>query len=425
MEIQPGATPVRIRGLQNHDSSVESVQRGQRAAINIAGVHHDEISRGHELAAKQHLESSQLITARLNLLASSPRPLKNRATIRAHVGTAEVLARVALLDGDRLEPGQTGLAQLYLREPIATVWQQPLVLRCESPMFTIGGGHVLVPAAQKIKRLSDTERQRLEELQSDDENLRVAAALYFHELRSWEPSDLLRLAGISNGAVVEQALIESGGLVPLVVSPTRTAHVERGAFQKWSDRICTGLERLHTQFPLRSSVERSQLRQRFEYVGDNQLLEALLRHMASEKILKLSDTGIALASHKPKLSERQQEMLAQIVERFEAGGMQPPAAADCYDLHPKQPKEIDKLVNLAVSDGQLVHISQGFFLHTAVEQAMREQLREALASSEGMTLSAIRELLGTTRKYAVPLCEYLDKSGFTKRNGDLRFLGSS
>ncbi len=420
--VQPGDIRVRVRSLQRHDEAVECLSRGQRAAMNVAGIHHGDILRGHELAAVGHLVSSQLVTAEIGLLPTAARPLKSRDQVRVHVGTAESLATVSLLEGNRLSAGQRGLAQLFLREPIAAVWNQPLVLRSESPVATIGGGHILVPVAGKLRRPSPERLRTLRELTSPDERVRAAAALFWLGLQPWQDADLLRLAGMVQPAEIVRQLVERGTLRPLVVSPTRVARLESRLIEDWTARICRRLKTLHEAEPLRSHLDRSRLLNFFSYVDDAPLLEALLAELAAAGVIRMAEGQVALAEHKPILSPRQQEMFVEIERRFAQARFQPPALAECYDLHPQQPAEIDKLVRLAASDGRLVHVGQGMYLHRDMVTEMHNRLREALRDGSAMTLSQIRELLETTRKYAVPLCEYLDRTGFTKRKGDVRVL---
>ena len=190
--LEPGAVTVRVRGLQNHDRPVDEVHRGQRAAINLAGVHHDEIRRGQELAAPGHLLPSRWLTVSLSVLDSAPRPLKSRSRVRLHVGTAELLASVVPLDCEKIEPGQTALAQLFLNAPAVTVWHQPLVVRSESPVRTIGGGRVLDSQAEKLRQPDAAVLQLLRDLDSPEPLRRASAALYFAGLRDWQP----RIVGI-------------------------------------------------------------------------------------------------------------------------------------------------------------------------------------------------------------------------------------
>ena len=152
LEWQPRGEKVRVRSLQNHDQPAESVHRGMRAAINLAGVKHEDVIRGQELASPGYLVPSRIVTVRLHCLADHPRPIKHRSPVRFHVGTAELMGLVSLLDCDRINPGGWGLAQLFLEEPATCVWGQPFVVREPSDAHTIGGGQVLQPVAHKIRR---------------------------------------------------------------------------------------------------------------------------------------------------------------------------------------------------------------------------------------------------------------------------------
>ena len=425
LTIEPGSIEVRVRSCQNHDRNVDTVRRGQRAAINLAGIRHDQVTRGRELASVGHLVPSRLITVNLHLLKSAPRPLKTRDRVRLHVGTAEVLSIVRLLDQERLEAGVSGIAQLFLSEPAVTVWHQPFVVRSESPVVTIGGGHVLVPNAEKIRQPTTDDLSQLAALSSDDLVTRAAAALYFSPHGHWSPEDLVRTAGIEDTDSITTSLKESGDLVEIVASPSRTVRIHRLVLQQWFARFAKVLQRLHEAAPLREMLDRSQLTSRFDYLNDKVLLAALLQEMRSKDLIRLNDKGIKLASHKPKLSAGEKQLLDAIVRRYEDAEYQPPTVRECIQMDPKQESRIKKLVELAAANGMLVHIGNDLFLHSGAETKMRELLGEKMASSEGLPLSEIRELLSTTRKYAVPLCEYLDRIGFTRRVGDLRVLAQA
>ena len=128
LEIQPGGQQVRVRSVQNHEKQSESVHRGQRAAINLSGAAVDEVGRGKEICAPGHLVSSQLLTIDLFLLHSAQKPLKDRKKVRIHIGTAELIGTLKLLDKEEIGPGESALAQIYLNEPAVTTWNQPFVL---------------------------------------------------------------------------------------------------------------------------------------------------------------------------------------------------------------------------------------------------------------------------------------------------------
>lgn len=424
--IQPGGHQVRVRGLQNHDRTVEEVHRGQRAAINLAGVHHDDLSRGHELTTPGHLMPSRLLTAKISLLPSARRPLKSRTRLRVHLGTNEVLASVVLLDRSFLQPGDDAPAQLFLADEVVAVWNQPFVIRSESPVVTVGGGHVLDPNAEKLRRPDESELRLLEDLQSSDELHRASAALYFAGLRNWQPSELSRTAGIADWRSVYEKLIDSGDLQEIVISPTRTQRIHRLWIEHLSQRIEAALLKMHEKNPLRSTLDRNQLMAGFGYIGDPAVVEAILRQMAKDKRIRLTDKGIALVGQGPKLSTNERKLLTELIETFRTAGIESPTVAECQKKATKNQQSVPQLISLAAADGDLVEIDNGYYLHSDAEKQVRAKLTEAMRTSDtGLTLSEIRELLNTTRKYAIPLCEYLDKSGFTKREGDVRVLAES
>jgi len=428
LDVEPGGTRVRVRSLQNHGRPVEQIHRGQRAAINLAGIHHEQLQRGHELASPGHLIPSRRLSVRLNLLPTAPRPLKNRARVRVHVGTAELMARVVLLDRDQLSPGDWAPVQVFLSREAVTTWSQPLVMRSESPVETIGGGQVLDPDAPKLRRGQEFTLSRLADLWSEDVVVRASAALYFAGCRErasndWRPEDLARTAGVDDVEDVCRWLIDRGELVELAVSRTRTFRIHRAVLEELAGRVESVLKKMHRQHPLKSLLDRAQLISRFAYLRNDPLLRSLLERMAAEGRVTLGERGIALSGHGPQLSSGQRDLLEQIVGIFRQAGYQPPSLKQLATQITHHQDDVPQLVQLAEADGRLVRISPEFYLEADLERQMRETLAEKLSSGEGLTVSQIREILTTSRKYAVPLCEHLDRVGVTRRQGDVRVPG--
>ncbi|HEX7379540.1 MAG TPA: selenocysteine-specific translation elongation factor [Pirellulales bacterium] len=421
--VEPGGIAVRVRGLHSHDRPCEEVHRGQRAAINLAGIHHGQIHRGQELAAPGYLAPARILTAEI-VLAAGARPLKNRSRVRVHLGTAELIASVVLLAGERLEPGGAAMVQLLLAEPAVSTWGQPLVLRSESPVMTIGGGSVLNPAARRLPRGDAEVLTRLAELRDGDAVARAAAALSFLGLAEWRPSDLTRAAGVDRPDEITQELVRRGDLLELTISAMRVLRVERRWLNSIFDRIETLLDRQHNEFPLRMALDRSRLVHQLDYLGPEPVIAAILNAMSRAGKLHESDRGVALPGRGPQLSKNEQKLLAEIVETFRLAGCEPPSVDDVRAATTRNQQSVNQLVALAVAEGQLVEIGGGFLLHAEVERQLRERLAERMSGGAGRTVSEIRELLGTTRKYAVPICEYLDRNGFTRRAGDLRYLAA-
>jgi selenocysteine-specific elongation factor len=312
---------------------------------------------------------------------------------------------------------------LLLGAPAVTVWNQPFVIRSESPVLTLGGGHVLDPMAARLRSPTPRDLQFLLDLMSPDPQQRAAATLYLAGVRGWDAGDLPRTAGIRDYQAVRDQLAQSGVLREIRLSPTRQLRLHEATFQQLSDRIETALLKLHQQNPLRSTLDRWQLTNGFRYLGDDALLEAVLTSMQAQKRIHLTERGVALVGQGPKLSQNERKLLAEIVEQYRLAGFQAPTVKEVQQQATRNQQSVPQLVALAAADGDLVQVNNQYYLHADVERQARERLREHLADGRGLTLSEIREILDTSRKYAIPYAEFLDQAGFTVRQGDLRLLG--
>ncbi len=425
LTIEPGGLAVRVRGIQNHERSVEQAHRGQRTALNLAGVHHDQIHRGQEVATPGHLAPSRRLTVHLGLLESVPRPLKNRDRVRAHLGAAELMASVVLLDRDRLEPGNTGLAQLVVSEPVVAVWGQPFVVRSESPVATLGGGHVLYPDAVRVRRSDQESVERLSDLRSTDETRRASAALFLNGLQTWRSEELPRTAGVRDVASVTARLKEAGDLFELRLSPTRTLGVHRRVFALLGERLLAALEAIHDHEPLKTMFDRTRLASRFAYLDTPGLFDAALSALERTGQVRVSGERVGLSGRGPKLSKNEQKLLEQLVDSLRRAGFPPPSVQELQAAAVKNRDAVPQLLALAATDGVLVEVAAGYYLHESTDQALKEKLAQPLSEPDGLTAAGIRDILGGTRKHIIPYCEYLDRTGFTRRAGDHRFLAQA
>lgn len=424
LELQPQGTAVRVRGLQSHDASVDQIVRGQRAAINLAGVHYDEISRGQCLVSCDSLRPSKLLTVELELSDQLSRSLKHRSAIRLHIGTASIPGKIALLRETQLEPGSQTYAQLFLSQPVAAIWGQPFVLRSISPVETLGGGRILDPSAVRIKRGSDKVLRVLDKLSADEPLQRAEAAAFLARTRAWQPSDISILAGIDDPAMTLQQLVDQQIVLQLTLSNGDTCYLHRDIASLQIDRISKVLADEHTKTPLRKFVERSRIAQHFRQVPTN-LLDALLATMQRDGQLIVVTQGLSQTDWSPQLSESQEKLLSEICSTYQTASFQPPSYDQlASDLgHPKE--DIAELADVAVELGRLVRISKELMIDQAAEQQARTLLAIKMGEGVQLSVSQIRDLLGTSRKIAVPFCEHLDAIGLTRRQGDLRGLANS
>ena len=422
--IQPGGLEARVREIQNHDLAVQTIARGQRGAINLAGVHHDQIRRGQELGAIGHLKPTRIVSASLATLKSCSRPLKDRQRIRFHIGTSEVLATVRLMGKRELEPGSEGLAQFFLSEPIVAVWNQPFVIRNESPLETIGGGRILHASARRLRDFDEETATMLARLASDDPRSRISAAFYFDSLSNAELDDLARIAGVAQQESIVKELVGEGEIIEIPVTAHKTLYLHRLMITRVSNSIVEYLRRFHESDPLSVGARRKTLENYFAYLDSSKIFELALQELSANKRIQKSGSLIALEGCGPQLTANERKLLAQIVEQFEKSGLEPPTIEQLQKDASKARNSVVQLVQLAVDQGQLVRLDDSILVHSQTIDRIKQELSNSLSGKQGITMSDIRQLLNTSRKYAIPLCEYLDKVGFTRRDGDLRYLAA-
>jgi selenocysteine-specific elongation factor len=211
----------------------------------------------------------------------------------------------------------------------------------------------------------------------------------------------------------------------LAVPPNRRLRVHRQALDDVFSRVEASLRKLHARFPLQTSIDKSRLSQRYAYLGGEVIVDSIFKAMQAAGRIRLTDRGVALAGVGPKLTANEKKLLEEIVARYRAAGYQPPTVQELKAETAKNQAAVPQLVALAASDGDLVKVNHELYLHTEVAEQLKALLREQFAEHSALTVGQIRELLNTSRKYAVPLCEFLDRIGFTRRDGDNRFLAET
>ncbi len=422
VEWQPRGQRVRVRSLQSHEQTREEVHRGQRAAINLAGVEHTEVVRGQEIATPGYLIPSRTLTVRLHCLKDARRGIKHRLEVRLHLGTAEVMASVALLDCDSLEPDGWALAQLFTEEPVMAVWGQPFVVRTSSATQTLGGGQVLQPTARKIRRRHLEILERIERLWSGDAEERARTVAWFGGFSGFTAADLVRGAALAPNEVdpLIARLMERGDLVEITISGSRKLLLHGDMVKELEERILSLLDQLHEQFPLMSTHDRQKLQSQLDYVGDDALVQATVERLLQKKVLLGDLRRIGRADFRPKLSGNQRKLKDKLVTAYREASFSPPEPGSFANQAGGNAANLNDLFEVCVAEGHLVRVSDDLYLHADVEADMRRRVLERLHNGTGLTVAEIRDLLGTTRKFAVPLCEYLDRAGVTRREGDLR-----
>ncbi|NLG86708.1 MAG: selenocysteine-specific translation elongation factor [Firmicutes bacterium] len=420
--VYPAKLETRIRQIEVHDQKTETAVAGQRVALNLAGLGVEEIERGSVVASPGSLTPSTLIDARLLLLAHSDHPVENHQRLRLHTGTAEVLGRVYLLEKEELVPGESGLVQFRLEEEVAVRRGDRFVIRTYSPATTIGGGIVLEPAASRHRRFDPKVLTALKQKEKGAPEDIVAHVLESTGMAPRTTADLAKAAGLSEAetqaAVIKLVQLKKAFTFTLEDS---TYYVDALACQQAVDRATQALALYHEKYPLRLGVPLEEVRARFFPEVSSRLLDPILNLPVAQELVSEGDR-VRLAHHQVKFSSEQEEAVQKLLTALTKQGFTPAAPSEI--LSQIQPKIDGKeLIAALLEQGQLVQVAEDIvFVRSTFEDAKKKVI-EFIKENGSITVAELRDLLNTSRRYALPLLEYLDTKRITRRVGDKRILG--
>ncbi|MDI3316095.1 MAG: selenocysteine-specific translation elongation factor [Bacillota bacterium] len=414
LELLPSGRPLRVRGIQVHNRPVEEATAGHRVALNIS-LDRDEVVRGDVVATPGVFRASLGFSGHLELLGRLARPLANGARVRLHAGTRESLGRIVLLDRDELRPGERAPVYFRSETPLVVARGDRFVIRSYSPARAIGGGDVIDPV-RRVRRGDRAGLERLERLARGD---RVEVLRSFlDDPRPWSLEELAR--------AVEARPAELG---PLLEGLARRGEASQAAEGVWLGRNAEEalLERLAARLrqhleanPLRHGLPREELRQALLPDLSPRAFGQLLERWAAGGRLRLRGELVQPAGWEPRLSPAAAGAAARVEEALRTRPFDPP---DPQGLElPRGAPPLAEVLRYLQESGRIERAGTFWFHRSAVEEAVR-RVREHFLREPRLTLAQLRDLLGTTRKYAVPLAERLDELGVTRRAGDDRVPG--
>jgi selenocysteine-specific elongation factor len=429
VEVQPSGLKARIRGLQTHKQKIEVAVPGSRAAINLTGVSTDNIHRGDVVTTPGWLRPTTLVDCHLRYLEDSPLPLKHNAEVDFFSGAAETPARVRLLGERVLSPGEQGWVQIRLEKPVALVKGDRFIIRRPSPSVTVGGGTVVNPFPGRRHRRFRTEvLQRLETLAHGSPEEVLLQAL--ESRQPCEVRDLLDRASLAQ----EQAktslkhLIDEGMI--FILDSTKPPPSFAGtsfliSISGWRalrERLEALLSGYHHQFPLRAGMAREEVKSRLARSVLNltpRLFNEVLRLATEEGWLTEAGSAldrVRLTSHEATLSAEQQRAVDYLLYTFRQTPYTTPSVAQCED------QVGSEVLNALIEQGQLVKLNDDVVFLAETYEEMKAGVVTHLKEQGSITVAQVRDLFGTSRKYALALLGYLDEKRITRRVGDERVL---
>ncbi len=427
LELLPNGTRVRARGVQVHGAAVNRAELGQRTAVNLAGVDVADIQRGMVLAQTGRLIPTQIIDTQLAMLATAPRPIRTRSRVRVHLGSAEVLARVRVLNNrGEIAPGETGFAQLRLEAPVVALHEDRFIVRSYSPAETIAGGLVLDPLAAKHRgrELAKTH-MRLQSLRDSDRPARFA------EFVTAAGDSGLRLASVAartgwKDEVITQvarSAIEVGTLVE-----AEGVYANKEVFERLSRTTVDEVKAHHQREPLARGLARETLRDRLFAHTPPELFRAVLSRLEEQEVLAIDKDMVRAQEHMLELSPADAGLRDRLIGILEKAGLEAPSLDQLMEtagVARSQRAHGRKVLQLLIDKGTVVRVQNELFFHAAALNKLTESLRQYGNAHEPdrlIDVAGFKDLAGVSRKYAIPLLEYFDLARVTRRAGDKRLI---
>ena len=422
VELYPARKRLRVRGLHSGGKQIERAVAGQRTAVNLAGIEHEEITRGMVLAPAGLFEATQRVDARVTLLGSAP-PLKNRARVHFHQGTAEAIAEVILLNdgGGELAAGGSAFAQLRLDTPLLLLPGDRFILRRFSPVVTIGGGTVLDARAPRHKRKDAAVAPFLDVLEHGTREEILCALVDAAPRGVTLPEIVARTGWIESEtrAAAEKLAIAKRvrmlGSAPIVVAPAAAVTAYAAAIRK-------AVEAFHRANPLLPGIPKQELRARAGRARV-EIFDAALGDLVVTRALVVTGDLVAQAGREISLSTEETRAKELIEREFESAGLTVPGFASVLAKLPVDAPRAQKILQILLREKVLVKISSDLVFHRNTLLKLREMLAKYRKERGArLPITVFKELTGITRKYAIPLLEHLDREQVTRRAGDERVI---
>ena len=412
LEVFPSGRRIRVRGVQVHGHVADAAIAGQRTALNVAGASTEDFSRGMTLAPPSTFTTTRRVYVRLRLLSSAPRPLKYRTRVHFHSNTMETVAEIALHGTKQLAPGSEAFARLKLPEAALLLPGDRFILRQFSPVVTIGGGVVLDPAPMP----------RMPELES------------FLKTLSGGNSETILTARIArrghNGVSMAQLIAETGGSREFIAGRLAQAlkdirvlrlgdlFVHAPAIIGLQQFIVIAVTAFHKKNSLVSGIAREALREQVK--ASAEVFAAALDLLVREKNIETAGDLVRLPGHGVVMKDEEAESKKKIEDAFASAGLKVPALHEVIAGLKVDKARAQKIVTLLLRDKALVKISEELVFHRSALEELRRLVAAQKAKSPKMDVAKFKEMTGVSRKYAIPLLEYLDRERVTRRVGDVR-----
>jgi selenocysteine-specific elongation factor len=422
VEILPAKLSARVRGVQVHGAAVDQAFAGQRTALNLQRVDLGDLERGMVVTAPGLFSPTRAFDVHLELLPSAPGPILRRKRVRFHVGTSELMGYVVLLGRDTLLPGESAFAQVLLEESTFALPGDRFIVRQYSPMTTIGGGEILDAHPRRHRRSDAAVLPRLALFKQAPLEQRLQALVHDADVQASELGVLVGRLGVTPTEARAALEMLAGDDRIRFISDNPTVVVDAGTFARVSAAMLEEVDRFHRENPLLKGIGREELRVRTLSTGSAVLFRAVLDASIAARKLSVDQDLVHLFARTIDLGREEQRIRGLLADRFRALGLQVPPMEDVLAGLDVEGVTARKILQLMVREHVLVKVSEDTAVDSEALQKLIADVRGLKSAGARFGVREFKDLTGLSRKFAVPLLEYLDGQRVTRRVGDERLI---
>ncbi|OWZ83940.1 selenocysteine-specific translation elongation factor [Natranaerobius trueperi] len=418
LEVVPSNTKTRARSLQVHGKSVEKAVAGQRVAINVPNVTSENLERGYVLSQPNYFQEVSKCDVKISMLEDTTWELKNGTPIHLHVGAGETIARVYFYGQKKLEPGESSYAQLRLEKPLAIFRKDKFIIRSYSPVTTIGGGFVLEHNATKKPLNSKQTIERLKTLEIGDPKQIVNQIIQKNGVITI--NELKKETGIigENLTKILDELIEEKE-VKLVENYVISSEKRKVL----KDQITNMIIDYHKIYPLRDGKPKAEVISWLKEFGlDEKASILVLEEIYNEENIDNQNDYIFMEDFIPSPNNKQQYYIDSILKLYDENEFKPPQLNEISTQLKIEDNELKEIIDYLIRKGDVIKITEGYYISSHILEKAIELLKTHFENNSTISIGEWRDILDTSRKYALPLLEYFDRIRLTKRDGDIRVL---
>lgn len=422
--IYPRERMAKIRGIQVHGRDVEEVEAGHRTAVNIQGLEKEFVARGDVLASPNSLQPVYMMDADFTYLASNAKNLKNRTRVRFHLGTAEIMGRLVLIDEEEAIPGSRINVQLLFEEPV-TAWPgDHYVVRGYSPVWTIGGGLILNNnPGRKRRRFKAVNREIFDVYHHGTVEDQAIFQLLDSGVQGMTFTELEIRLGIFGKQLKKILNKPISARRIIVVDSDRQWMIGDTIAEKLANDTLAMLADFHRQYPMKEGIGREELRSRLNQGLEQKLFQLIVNGLEKQQQIVQDKALVRLASHRVSLQEDAQAMRQEMMACFTKAGLTPPTRKELGQIFAGHTGSlVAEILEVLVNDNELIRVSEELFYSATVLADLQEKLLDFLKRQGAINAQEFKALTGISRKFSIPLLEYFDRQKVTIRVEDTRVL---